>query len=911
MSVVLPFIISGIVTGGVYGLAATGLVLTYRTSGIFNFAQGAIAAAAAYVFYWLYVQEQLNWVLAALIALVLFGPIAGLVMERISRKLSYQRTAMKIVGTIGLILIVEGLTTIKWGSDSLNLPEFLPGGNSTFRLGGVNVTYAQLTVFIVSVLAVGALYWVLRATRLGLSMRAVVESPGLVSLHGTSPERVRAYAWIGGSTFAALSGVLIAPMVGVQSISLTFLVVSAFGAAAIGLFSNIPLTFAGALFLGIIASLSTKYVVNYSWLSGLPESLPFIALVIVLLVTPRRKLASQATEPRWTTLPWEGPALGKIAFGVALLVLLSAVPFWAGSHLPFFIVGLSQGILILSLGLLVRTAGIVSLCQTAFAATGAVAFSEFSVNLHLPWLIALILGSLVVVPIAALVALPAIRLSGLFLALATLGFGIMVQQMFYPMSFMFTLVATGREMPRPSFASTDRGYYYVVLAFLVFFGIVMYLIHRARMGRMLEGLSESPLSIRTLGLNTSALRITVLCLSGFMAGAAGILYGSTVHFASSGDSYYGPFYSLVILALLALSPMRAPWYAIFAVIGTVIPSYWNNLNATSWLNVLFGVSAVSVALSGGTVALPNTLQRAIESIFQRRDRKLQPARVTAPALTPNPNGAQDSRLEPREGLEVRELSVRYGGHIAVNNVSLKAPLGTITGLIGPNGAGKTSLFNACSGIIRPSGGRVVLHGDDVTTHGPAARGDRGLGRTFQVMQLCDSLSVQENVALGREAGQAGARPWNQIVSTPSQQRVTRDAVSEALELCGINSLSRQQAGNLSTGERRLVELARCLAGSFDVLLLDEPSSGLNSAETRRFAETLEKVVGLRGTGILLVEHDMSLVLTICSYVYVLDFGTLLFEGDPVSVRNSETVQRAYLGSGLIDDVPTSSDRVPT
>ncbi|HSS10981.1 MAG TPA: ATP-binding cassette domain-containing protein, partial [Acidimicrobiales bacterium] len=222
-----------------------------------------------------------------------------------------------------------------------------------------------------------------------------------------------------------------------------------------------------------------------------------------------------------------------------------------------------------------------------------------------------------------------------------------------------------------------------------------------------------------------------------------------------------------------------------------------------------------------------------------------------------------------------------------------------TGLIGPNGAGKTSTFDACSGLNRRVLGRVVLHGHDVTRLAPAARARLGLGRTFQRMQLGESLSVADNVALGRESSLAGGHLVSQLFAPRHQLHEQQAAATAALDICGIADLADVQAGALSTGQRRLVELARCLAGPFDVLLLDEPSSGLDREETATFDEVLRRVVAERGCGILLVEHDMSLVMNICEYIYVLDFGRLIFEGDPAAVASSPIVQAAYLGSEAV------------
>jgi ABC-type branched-subunit amino acid transport system ATPase component len=205
------------------------------------------------------------------------------------------------------------------------------------------------------------------------------------------------------------------------------------------------------------------------------------------------------------------------------------------------------------------------------------------------------------------------------------------------------------------------------------------------------------------------------------------------------------------------------------------------------------------------------------------------------------------------------------------------------------------MFDACSGFNRPNTGRILLHGDDVSHWSPAARARHGLGRTFQIIELCESLTVFDNVALGREASQAGGRPLSQLAARGSELRLRNQAAQAALELCWIESFANQQAGALSTGQRRLVELARCLAGPFDVLLLDEPSSGLDASETRRFGEVLRGVVQERRCGILLVEHNMSLVMDVCEHIYVLDFGKLIFEGSPDAVAGSTDVQSAYLG----------------
>jgi ABC-type branched-subunit amino acid transport system ATPase component len=252
------------------------------------------------------------------------------------------------------------------------------------------------------------------------------------------------------------------------------------------------------------------------------------------------------------------------------------------------------------------------------------------------------------------------------------------------------------------------------------------------------------------------------------------------------------------------------------------------------------------------------------------------------------------------GLEIVDVSVAYGGNKAVSNVSLRAPVGRITGLIGPNGAGKTTTFNACSGLLKPTTGAVRLFDKNITGRSPSARARTGLGRTFQRMELVNAMTVRANVALGAECPLVGLNAIRQVFSTASQRRAVEKASTSALELCGIAPLADRTVGTISTGQKRLVELARTLAGGFRLLLLDEPSSGLDEEETERFGAILQQAVAERGLGILIVEHDMALVMAVCQYLYVLDFGTLIFEGTPAEVQASELVRAAYLGSEAVE-----------
>jgi ABC-type branched-subunit amino acid transport system ATPase component len=247
------------------------------------------------------------------------------------------------------------------------------------------------------------------------------------------------------------------------------------------------------------------------------------------------------------------------------------------------------------------------------------------------------------------------------------------------------------------------------------------------------------------------------------------------------------------------------------------------------------------------------------------------------------------------GLQIEGLIIRYGGNAVVNGFSLEAPCGRATGLIGPNGAGKTTTFNACSGLVRAAEGKITLFGEDISTLRPAARARRGLGRTFQRVELCEQLTVGENVALGPEARSAGSSVIGQLYGGRARRKAILVSCDEALELCGLTDRRDRVVALLSTGERRLVELARAIAARFDMLLLDEPSAGLDTSETVEFGRILKRLFDERAMGILLVEHDMSLVRSVCEYVYVLDFGQPLCDGLTAETLDADSVRNAYLG----------------
>lgn len=899
MSDYLPFIVAGLATGAVYGLAGVGLVLTYKTSGVFNFAHGALATVSAYAFFTLHIVHGMPWPLAAAVCVLILGPVMGLALGLVTGRVATAGLALQVACTVGLLLAIEAVINLVYDPTvPRTVPVFLASGG--FTLSGTTVRWSDVVTFGFAVAVTAALALFFRFSRSGTKMRAVVDDPELLTIVGVSAVSTRRSSWIVGATLAATSGLLFAPLLTLDPLQLTLLVVAAFGAAAIGSFTGLGLTFAGGIVIGVGASLATKFFTS-GVLAGVPASLPFIVLFLVLLLFPKTRLRGRPFTVARQRPSWTPPVALRAGRGVVVLAFLIVVPSFAGIHLTAWTTMLATGIVFLSLGMLVRTSGQVSLSHVAFTAVGASAFSHLAVDHHLPWVAALLVSGLIAVPMGALLALPAIRLTGLYLALATFGFGILLQGMFYTQSYMFGVGGSGLPEPRPSFpgigVTSDRGFYYLCLAVFALVAVLVLALTRSRLGRLMRGIAASPMAVETTGADVSLTRVLVFCLSAFLAAIGGALAGvasSTV----SADSYQ-PILSILYFVVIIIVTGAGAWGALCASAALVlVPSYFGGAQVTTYLQLAFGAAAVLTSVvPASRRQVPDGVRAAVDRAFGRREQSSPAARAAQPSAAV---AASRTNRVGAGSLELRDLRVRFGGVTAVDGLNLSASTGRVTGLIGPNGAGKTTTFNACSGLVRAPRGAIRFGGHDVTGKRPAARARLGLGRTFQKMQLLETMSVAVNVSLGAESALAGADPLRHLSPRPGNRAHVEEASARALRLCGLEDIAGRSVDACSTGQRRLVEFARCLAGDFKLLLLDEPSSGLDAAETARFGRILRAVVAERGIGVLLVEHDMSLVLDVCDDIYVLDFGKLIFHGTPGEVVASPEVRAAYLGDADLD-----------
>ncbi len=661
MSDYLPFLVLGITTGSIYALAAMGLVVTYTTSGVFNFAHGAVAMVSAYAYYTLTVDWGLAPELAVFIVVLGLGPLVGVIVDRgLFRRLQGAGSAAYVVVSIGLLVALQGLVIIMYGPTSKPVPPIFP--QKVVDLGAVNVGYDQIAITTIAAgLGLGlALFF--KRTQTGLDMRAVVDDPQLAELTGANASRTTTLAWMLGSSFASLAGVLLAPTLGADALVLILLVVQAFGAAALGRLVSLPIAYAGAIGLGVLGQLSIKWVSEYAsdqtWLSGLPQSLPFIALFTVLIVSKKGSFKEltksvQARSSSQTLAPGSRrfPAIVlTVIVGVGLVIPSIATD----SRTTTATTAMAMLIMFSSLSLLLGLSRQISLCHAVFVALGATTLGHLQAD-GVPFLPALLMAGLVVVPIAGLLAIPAIRLSGLFLALATFGFGVLFQNLLYNTSWVFGTsgqVAVERPTLFGNLLDGTNEFYFFVLAIAVVSVIVVELVRATRLGRLLRATADSNVAVETLGINTTAARTVVFCVSGFFAAIAGGLLSSQV--STVGTSSYSFFQSLIWVAVLVAAGSATLGGAALATTMLVaIPAFFTDADVINYQTMLFGIGAILLAqapngLVGLVTNLPNTRlwgrmaeegpARAGAHATRRRQRLAPPVPATATRAATGPAG---------------------------------------------------------------------------------------------------------------------------------------------------------------------------------------------------------------------------------------------------------------------------------
>ncbi len=632
MKAFLPFLVIGITTGAIYALAAMGLVLTYTTSGVFNFAHGAVGMLVTYLFYSLRVDAGWPTPLALAVALLVVAPLLGMLIDRVLlTRLAGATTATYVVVSLSLLVAIQGGVIAVYGAETRKLAPLFP--TSTFRFADVNVGYDQAFVVAIAVAAGLALAHFFSRTHLGLKTKAVVGDPELTELVGSSARAITTISWVLGTVFAALSGILMAPVVGLDAVLLTLLVVQAFGAAVVGRLRSLPLTNLGAYGVAVVAALSTKYVANYTSLIGLPTALPFIVLFGVLIFSPKSAFV-EVTERTDVRRLVDRPGArgrrngqyGRLAAVIAAAALAPLV--LSGPRLLTATTTAAYVLIFASLGLLVGLSRQLSLCHAVFVVFGATTLSHL-LSAGVPYPVALLVAALTMVPVGAALAIPAIRLSGLFLALATFGFGVLAQYLLFNLGLAFGRDAVG-VIPRPEMLTGDTAFFYFVLAVVAGSLLLIEIVRSTRLGRVLAAVADSPSAVQSVGINPTASRVMVFCLSAFFAALAGGLLGSLVRVVT--PTSFDFFQSLVWVTVLVIAGARGfAGSIVAAVLLIAVPAVFTSAAVTEWQPVVFGISAIMLARSSngivGLVRRPEFDRLTAGWEWRREDRRLAERRA--------------------------------------------------------------------------------------------------------------------------------------------------------------------------------------------------------------------------------------------------------------------------------------------
>ena len=565
-----------------------------------------------------------------------------------------------------------------------------------------------------------------------------------------------------------------------------------------------------------------------------------------------------------------------------LAVVLPAIPFFftVNSYvLNIFMQAVTYGIAVLGMTIVLGYTGQINLAQAAFFGLGAYAVALGTVVLGLNFWVSMLLGIAVAAIAGLVLGLTTLRLGGHYLAMITISF----QQIFDLVMVNWTAVTRGPDgvagIARPSlfgYQFTDDKVYLVLCVAVLYAAILLvWYLPNTRLGRAMRAIRENELAAEVTGVKTLAVKVIAFVLCAGLAGIGGALYAAGFAYVSPDNFNFK--ISIEFLTMALLGGAQSPFGS---AIGTVLL-----ILLPEWLRFLKEIymAAYGVAVILIMVFMPEGIWGLAKAGWQRIRKP-----VTTPPAAVKPLKFDILTTDTAPILKLENLQKHFGGVKAVDGITIEVARGTVHALIGPNGSGKTTTLNVLNGIYKPTAGRILVDGQDVTHDAPHVRAAHGVGRTFQNIRLFSNLSVIENVMIGAQ------RENNPI--EPGEAALHERAMS-ALAFVGMQDKAHMIVRNLPYGHQRLVEIARALAGHPKLLLLDEPAAGLNMTEKHELANLLKRLRG-HGITIFLIEHDMRLIVQVADKISVLNFGKKIAEGTPDEVLRHPDVIAAYLGENV-------------
>jgi ABC-type branched-subunit amino acid transport system ATPase component/ABC-type branched-subunit amino acid transport system permease subunit len=901
---VLQFALLGLGTGALYALMGSGVVTIYRGSGVINFAHAGFAVLGAFLAFELRETQGLPLAAALVAAVLVTAAVGVLVHLLVMRPLRGASPLARVIATLGLLTVLAESVLLKYEaaprviqsplpSDALRLSTDIVVGEQAFWLLGIAVAVTVLLVLLSA------------RTRMGLALSASAENSRAASALGWSPDLLASLTWGVGGGLAGLAGALF-PAVsnGLFSVSqIAGLIIGTLATALLAQFRSYPLALAGGLLIGIAQSLSTRYVQQ----TGFADAVPFLVIVAVLVVRGRGLPVRGTLTDR---LPRVGtgrlrplPIAAAVAAGAGLV--LAAQADWQ----PAITVSLTFAILGLSVVVLTGYAGQLSIAQVALGGAGAFAAGRLVSAREWPMELALLAGVVAAMAVGLVFGLPALRTRGVNLAVVTLGLGFALHQVVFSNTDY-----TGGEFQTVIAPQTFFGFpvdpighprNLSMLCFLAFvlLALVTANVRRGRSGRRLLAVRANERAAAAAGINVFEAKLYAFVLSSAIAGVGGVLlafsYPTVLY-----QQVFQPGASITLLMLsviggigYVLGPLAGSFLAVGGI-GTLVTE-WEPLEAIAeYLPLITGVALVLTLLANQNGMLPGA-----QDLARRFGRKRRVPRAADPSAV-STSVAQSVRepIAPRT-LEVRALTQRFGGVAALSEVSLTVAPGQVVGLLGPNGAGKTTLIDGVTGYNGVTSGTVLLDGQDITSWSPHRRARAGLTRSFQALELFDDMTVRENLLAASDRPDRTSYLSDVLRPGLTPLPDTAAAAVEELQLTGVLD---ERPEDLSYGQRRLIAIARAVAGSPSVLLLDEPAAGLDEHETAELGHLIRRLADDWGIAVLLIEHDVPMVLRTADRVVVLDFGRKIADGTPAEVSADPLVRAAYLGEATPEDAEAAA-----
>ena len=780
-------------------------------------------------------------------------------------------------------------------------------------MGGVTVRGSDVSILIIVPITLVALTWFLDRTTLGRTVKACASNPRLARLSSISPKMVSTMVWALAAALSTLSVVLIAGQsgaagdlttLGPQTLSLALV------AAVIGGMTSFRRTIVASVVIGLAQSL-----LNFNFIEepGLINLLLLITVVVAVLFNRERTDESEvfAFTPRARPIPvrlrslrWARNVNKSGVFLLAAIAVVLPLVFTEPSTQQTFTEVLAFAICATSLTVLTGWLGQLSLGQMAFAGLGAL-FAARLVEGGVPFWLAIVATTAGSAVLATFLGLSSLRVKGLYLAVVTFVFALAAQQYFFSLPILSGASSDGSDLPfvpgklfSLSFPG-QRTYYYVVLVILAVVLLVTSRFRDSGVGRSIMAVRDNESAAAAYRVRPAWEKIRAFALAGALAGMGGALLSgayANVAFAGPG-SFFVVDASLSLVAMVVIGGMGSVTAAVIGAVWVIgIPALAPNNEVLGLLTSSIGLLAVLLYFPRGLMQVAYDARDAFLSWADKRfGKEVVPTAAKAPAEAIRPEPEHRDAGIPT--LTVADLRVHFGGNVAVNGVTLGVGAREIVGLIGSNGAGKSTLMNAIGGYVAATGS-VRMGDEEIGDKPPAYRAGLGLGRTFQSATLFPELTVTETLLVAFE-GKSETGVLSTALALPRatrRSRRDRAAVGDLVELLGLGGYKDHYIADLSTGTRRVVELAGLLALDAKVLCLDEPTAGLAQRETEAFGPLIVTVQRQLDASVLLIEHDMPLIMGISDRVYCLEAGSVIAEGVPGEVRDNPRVIASYLGT---------------